>query len=64
MADGWASDASRPRRAGRMACGGTHPVLAIVPLFAGLVPVLFTERRRRLPDFLARTVVLYDDAHL
>jgi uncharacterized RDD family membrane protein YckC len=37
-------------------------VLAIVPMFAGFVPVLFTERRRGLPDFLAGTVVLYDDA--
>jgi uncharacterized RDD family membrane protein YckC len=36
-------------------------VLAIVPLFAGFVPVLFTERRRGLPDFLAGTVVVYDD---
>ena len=35
-------------------------VLAIVPLFAGFVPVLFTERRRGLQDFLAGTVVLYD----
>ena len=35
-------------------------VLAIVPMFAGFVPVLFTERRRGLPDFLAGTVVLYD----
>jgi uncharacterized RDD family membrane protein YckC len=34
--------------------------LAIVPLFAGFVPVLFTEQRRGLPDFLAGTVVLYD----
>ena len=39
-------------------------VLAIVPLFAGFVPVLFTERRRGLPDFLARTVVLYDETQL
>ena len=37
-------------------------VLAIVPMFAGFVPVLFTEQRRGLPDFLAGTVVLYDDA--
>ncbi len=37
-------------------------VLSIVPLFAGFVPVLFDERRRGLADFLARTVVLYDDA--
>jgi uncharacterized RDD family membrane protein YckC len=35
-------------------------VLAIVPLFAGFIPVLFTERRRGLPDFLAGTVVVYD----
>ena len=35
-------------------------VLAIMPLFAGFVPVLFTERRRGLPDFLAGTVVVYD----
>ena len=36
-------------------------ILAIVPLFAGFVPVLFSKRRRALPDFLAGTVVLYDD---
>ncbi len=36
-------------------------VLAIIPLFAGFLPVLFTERRRGLPDYLAGTVVLYDD---
>ena len=35
-------------------------VLAIVPFFAGFLPVLFTERRRGLPDFLASTVVVYD----
>ena len=35
--------------------------LAIVPMFAGFVPVLFSERRRGLPDFLAGTVVLHDD---
>jgi uncharacterized RDD family membrane protein YckC len=33
-------------------------VLAIVPLGAGLVPVLFDRRRRALQDFLAHTVVL------
>ena len=37
--------------------------LAIVPMFAGFVPVLFTARRRGLPDFLAGTVVVYDDSH-
>jgi uncharacterized RDD family membrane protein YckC len=35
-------------------------VLAIVPLFAGFLPVLVDDRRRALPDFLARTVVVYD----
>ena len=37
-------------------------VLAIVPMFAGFLPVLFSERRRGLPDFLAGTVVLRDDS--
>ncbi len=37
-------------------------VLAIVPLFAGFIPVLFSERRRGLPDYLAGTVVVYDEA--
>lgn len=36
-------------------------VLAIVPLFAGFLPALFSERRRALPDFLAGTVVVYDE---
>jgi len=36
-------------------------VLAIVPFFLGFVPVLFDERRRGLPDFLAGTVVNYED---
>ena len=35
--------------------------LAIVPLFAGFVPVLFSDRRRGLADYLAGTVVVYDD---
>jgi uncharacterized RDD family membrane protein YckC len=38
--------------------------LAIVPLFAGFIPVLFTERRRALPDFLAGTVVFYEHTSL
>jgi uncharacterized RDD family membrane protein YckC len=37
-------------------------LLAIVPLFAGFIPVLFSKERRGLPDFLAGTVVVYDDA--
>jgi uncharacterized RDD family membrane protein YckC len=35
-------------------------VLAIVPVFAGFLPVLFDSRRRALQDFLAGTVVLYE----
>ena len=33
--------------------------LAIIPCFAGFVPVLFDDRRRGLQDMLARTVVVY-----
>jgi uncharacterized RDD family membrane protein YckC len=33
--------------------------LAIIPLFAGFLPVLFDRRRRGLHDLLAGTVVLY-----
>ena len=35
-------------------------LLAIVPLFAGFIPILFTARRRGLPDYMAGTVVVYD----
>jgi uncharacterized RDD family membrane protein YckC len=35
--------------------------LAIIPFFAGFIPALFDERKRALPDYLAGTVVLYDD---
>jgi uncharacterized RDD family membrane protein YckC len=35
--------------------------LAIIPLFVGFVPALFDSRRRALPDYLAGTVVIYDD---
>lgn len=37
-------------------------VLAIIPLFAGFIPVLFDSRRRGLPDYLAGSVVVYDPA--
>ena len=36
-------------------------LLAIVPFFAGFLPVLFDSKRRALPDYLARTVVVYTD---
>jgi uncharacterized RDD family membrane protein YckC len=35
--------------------------LAILLLFTGFLPVLVDDRRRALQDFLARTVVLYDE---
>jgi uncharacterized RDD family membrane protein YckC len=35
--------------------------LAIIPFFAGYIPVLFDSRRRGLPDFLAGTAVFYED---
>ena len=35
--------------------------LAIVPLFAGFLPVLIDDRRRALQDFLAGTVVVHGD---
>ena len=35
--------------------------LAIIPCFLGFVPALFDSRRRALPDYLANTVVRYDD---
>ena len=36
-------------------------LLAIIPLFAGFLPVLFDSKRRALPDYLAATVVRYAD---
>jgi uncharacterized RDD family membrane protein YckC len=36
--------------------------LAIIPAFAGFLPVLFDSRRRGLHDMLARTVVVRRDA--
>jgi uncharacterized RDD family membrane protein YckC len=37
-------------------------LLAILPLFAGFLPVLVDGRRRALQDFLARTVVVHVSA--
>ena len=36
-------------------------LLAIVPLFAGFIPMLLDRRRRGLQDYLGATVVLYTD---
>jgi uncharacterized RDD family membrane protein YckC len=51
----------KPPSIGRSVVRLVGLVLAIMPLFAGFAPVLFTKRRRGLQDFLARTVVLYED---
>ena len=33
--------------------------LAIIPLFAGFIPVLFDARRRAIQDMVARTTVIH-----
>jgi uncharacterized RDD family membrane protein YckC len=52
----------RPPSVGRSIVRAIGTVIAIVPFFAGYIPVLFDERRRGLPDFMAGTDVIYDDA--
>lgn len=47
---------------GRSVLRAIGTALAIIPLFAGYLPVLWDARRRGLPDFLAGTVVVYEDA--
>ena len=34
-------------------------LLSIIPLFAGFLPIFFDKRRRGVPDFVARTFVVY-----
>jgi uncharacterized RDD family membrane protein YckC len=58
----------RVTRAGGATVGLGHALLrvvglglAIVPLFAGFLPVLVDDRRRALQDFMAGTVVVYDE---
>jgi uncharacterized RDD family membrane protein YckC len=53
---------ARPPSMGRALLRVVGTVLAIVPLFAGYLPVLFDDRRRGLPDLLAGTVVVYENA--
>jgi uncharacterized RDD family membrane protein YckC len=55
-----------PRADGRLTVGRAIVrtlglALAIIPCFLGFVPALFDSRRRALPDYLANTVVRYDD---
>jgi uncharacterized RDD family membrane protein YckC len=52
----------RPPSLGRALVRAVGTVLAIIPLFAGYLPVLFDRQRRGLPDLLAGTVVVYEDA--
>jgi uncharacterized RDD family membrane protein YckC len=47
-----------PPGLGRSALRFVGLLLAIVPLFAGLLPVLFDSRRRALQDYIAGTVVV------
>jgi uncharacterized RDD family membrane protein YckC len=52
----------RPPSLGRSVLRAVGTAIAIVPFFAGYLPVLFDERRRGLPDFMAGTEVVYDEA--
>lgn len=52
----------RPPSLGRSILRAVGTLVAIVPLFAGYLPVLFDDQRRGLPDLLAGTVVVYEDA--
>jgi uncharacterized RDD family membrane protein YckC len=56
-----ATATGRPPTPGRSVLRLVGLALAIVPLFAGFVPILFDRRRRGLADFVAGTVVLYDE---
>ena len=56
-----ATEDGSPPRVARALVRLVGLLLAIVPLFAGFLPVLFDARRRALPDYLARTVVVYAD---
>ena len=50
-----------PPSLGRSIVRAIGTAIAIIPLFLGYLPVLFDNRRRGLPDFLAGTVVVYED---
>jgi uncharacterized RDD family membrane protein YckC len=54
---------SQPPGAGRALLRVVGLVIAIVPFFAGFLPVLFDRRRRAIQDMLAGTTVRLDDAH-
>ena len=51
------STSHTPLRFGRALLRFAAVVLSIIPCFAGFAPALFDDRRRALPDFVARTIV-------
>jgi uncharacterized RDD family membrane protein YckC len=51
------SSSESPLRFGRALLRLVAVVLSIIPCFAGFAPALFDDRRRALPDFVARTIV-------
>jgi uncharacterized RDD family membrane protein YckC len=53
--------AGSPPSFGRAVVRAVGTLISIVPFFAGYLPVLYDERRRGLPDFMAGTEVVYDD---
>jgi uncharacterized RDD family membrane protein YckC len=55
-------DGNRPPGAGRALLRVVALVIAIVPFFAGFLPILFDRRRRAIQDMLAGTVVRLDEA--
>jgi len=55
------ADARRHMTAWRALARTIGLALAIIPCFLGFVPALFDHRRRALPDYVAGTVVVYDD---
>jgi uncharacterized RDD family membrane protein YckC len=52
--------AGAPPSVGRSLVRLVGLALAIIPLFAGFLPVPFDARRRAFQDYLAGTVVRYD----
>jgi uncharacterized RDD family membrane protein YckC len=56
-------DGNQPPGAGRALLRVVALAIAIVPFFAGFLPVLFDRRRRAIQDMVAGTVVRLDDAH-
>jgi hypothetical protein len=56
-------DGTQPPGVGRALLRVVGLVIAIVPFFAGFLPILFDRRRRAIQDMLAGTAVRVDEAH-